>query len=115
MGSLRSDSLERLQDTGLLDGQEESVRTDVEPVSRQVTRETTSREVRGNPWFEEMLEGSQLGKIRRKKGGHISADGSTTYEWEVVEIEGGDMESSGAAKRKLEDVGDGEDDTEMRV
>ena len=114
MGSLKGDSLERLQDAGLLDNHEESGKIGTEVTSRQVTREMVPREVQGNLWFEEMLEGSQLGKVKRKKGGHTNVDGSTTYEWEVIEIEGGDAENSGTTKRKLGDVGDGEDDTEMR-
>ena len=116
MGSLKSESVERLQDAGLLDGQEEGEKTPSEPTSKQATKDIITREIRGNPWFEGMLEGSKLGKIRRRKGEHTSADGSTTYEWEIVEIEGNDAEDTGVgtAKRKLGDVGDGEDDTEMR-
>ena len=116
MGSLKSESVERLQDAGLLEGQAEDEKTSPEQSSQQVAKETMSREIQGNPWFEGMLEGSKLGKIKRKKGGHTSADGLTTYEWEIVEIEGNDADTTGVgtAKRKLGDVGGGEDDTEMR-
>lgn len=41
---------------------------------------------RGMPYFEEMVEDSRLGRIKRQKGGHTSRDGKTTVEWEVVEI-----------------------------
>jgi hypothetical protein len=44
---------------------------------------------RGMPYFEEMVENSRLGRIKRQKGGHTSRDGRTTVEWEVFEI-GGD-------------------------
>jgi hypothetical protein len=45
---------------------------------------------RGMPYFEEMVENSRLGRIKRQKGGHTSRDGRTTVEWEVVEIGGDD-------------------------
>lgn len=116
MGSLKSESVELLQEAGFLDGpeQDEKVPTSARPSRTEVTRPTHAREVRGNPWMEEMIEGSELGRIKRRKGGHTSADGSTKYEWEVVEIGGSDTEYNGTAtgKRKLGEVG--EDDTEMR-
>ena len=70
--------------------------------------------VRGAPWFEDLIENSKLGTLRRRKGGHTSKDGSVSVEWEVAE-----WESSGAGgigsgnapadvqaigKRKLGDV-----------
>lgn len=45
---------------------------------------------RGMPYFEEMVENSRLGRIKRQKGGHTSADGTRSVEWEVVEIGGED-------------------------
>ena len=47
---------------------------------------------RGMPYFEEIVENSRLGRIKRQKGGHTSQDGMTTVQWEVVEM-GGDDES----------------------
>ena len=71
------------------------------------------REVRGVPWFEEMVEGSTLGRIRRRRGGETSQDGRTRVEWEVVEFDGGEDDSSsgmtGIMKRKIGDVGNGDD------
>jgi hypothetical protein len=37
-----------------------------------------------------MVEGSRLGRIKRQKGAHTSADGARTVQWEVVEIGGDD-------------------------
>jgi hypothetical protein len=37
------------------------------------------------PWFESMLEGSPLGRMRRRTGGGVSSDGRTRIEWEIVE------------------------------
>lgn len=42
---------------------------------------------RGIPYFEEMVENSRLGRIKRQKGGHTSQDGRMTVQWEVVEID----------------------------
>lgn len=71
-------------------------------------------------WFEELLEGSRLGRSHNTRRGHgLSADGSTKVEWEVSEyFDNGteEPESSQAtptgSKRKIDDVGAG-DDTKM--
>lgn len=72
----------------------------------------------GIPWFEEMIQGSQLGRVgKSRRGMGVSNDGSTRVEWEVSEWRddgtGGspDFESdSGPAgasgKRKIEDIGE---------
>jgi hypothetical protein len=40
----------------------------------------------GIPWFEEMIEGSGLGRLMKTRGGvEVSGDQSTTIEWEVSE------------------------------
>ncbi|KAI5367313.1 hypothetical protein Slin15195_G024400 [Septoria linicola] len=49
---------------------------------------------RGVPYFEEMIEHSRLGRIRRQIGGHASCDGSSSVQWEVVETIIGDAEPS---------------------
>ncbi|OJI97101.1 hypothetical protein ASPVEDRAFT_67896 [Aspergillus versicolor CBS 583.65] len=60
----------------------------------------------GIPWFEEMIEGSGLGKLmKRRRGAGVSDDQSTTIEWEVSEwtSTGSKSESSSAhtaGKRK---------------
>lgn len=128
MGSLRSSSLELLQDAGLLQATPEGSRSPSKPQEQVITRQSTrngnrevgtqNREVRGNPWFEEMIEGSELGRIRRRRGGQVSKDGSETVEWEVVEI-GGEEEDTGGTtgKRKLGEFGEERDeagDSQMR-
>lgn len=57
-----------------------------QPASQQLSRNMQNR---GMPYFEEMVENSRLGRIKRQKGGHTSSDGRSTVQWEVVEI-GGD-------------------------
>ena len=121
MNSLRTESLERLQDAGFLVGSDEPDEDEAD-IGGNITQETTAhsesrvqpnlgREVRGVPWFEEMVEGSDLGRIKRRRGGQISMDGRSKYEWEVVEIGGEEDENTvaGTAKRKLGAIGADED------
>ncbi|KAK5171014.1 uncharacterized protein LTR77_004158 [Saxophila tyrrhenica] len=112
LGSLMNESFDTLEALNIInaeDGEEESlVRSDmineedhVHPreesmedqdpaAARQVSSRTSgAMRHRGMPYFEEMVENSRLGRIKRQKGGHTSRDGRTTVEWEVVEI-GGD-------------------------
>ncbi|KAL9632553.1 MAG: hypothetical protein Q9164_005254 [Protoblastenia rupestris] len=116
MGSLKSESLERLQDAGLLDTTDDDQDVTERSTTSKTVAKRTSKEVKGNPWFEEMIEGSDLGRIKRRRGGQTSSNGNTTVEWEIVEIGGEDDGGTGigTAKRKLGEVGEGDDDAEMR-
>ncbi|KIX92284.1 uncharacterized protein Z520_12030 [Fonsecaea multimorphosa CBS 102226] len=72
----------------------------------------------GLTWFEEMLEGSRLGRAQNtRRGVGISNDGLTRVEWEVSEyVDNGSEESVQTAtgsKRKIGDVGK-DDDTTMQ-
>ncbi|KAH8699036.1 hypothetical protein BGW36DRAFT_294557 [Talaromyces proteolyticus] len=68
----------------------------------------------GVPWFEEMIEGSRLGRIMRSRRGFgVNEDQSTTFEWEISEWQDdSDVErhaknassSSSGAKRKAENM-----------
>ena len=120
LGSLGSESLERLHDAGLLAASEdlsgertEEADSALESTEHHaaVNQQFQGREVRGVPWFEEMVEGSDLGRIKRRRGGKTSADGRIQYEWEVVEIEGdeGEHTMASTAKRKIDMMGDGDD------
>ena len=56
-----------------------------------------------------MIEGSELGRLRRRRGGQTSADGRTKVEWEVNDYsmdEVGDASGSGNGKRKIGDLED---------
>lgn len=82
------------------------------------SRSTREGATGGIPWFEEMIQGSQLGRVgQSRRGMGVSNDGSTSIEWEVSEWHddgtGGspDFESeSGPAgasgKRKIEEIGE---------
>lgn len=115
LGSLRSGSVEKLADEGFLtsaDDNKDSTTIEEKALDRTVALE--GREIQGAPWYEEMIEGSELGRIKRRRGGQSSADGRSKVEWEVVEFssEPGDSGTS-TGKRKLDQVGK-EGDVEMR-
>ena len=123
MGSLKNESIERLEEAGFLTAAEAEAWAEAgaegsiekAPQISSVMRRDEGREARGKPWFEEMVEGSELGRIKRRRGGETSADGSTKIEWEVVEIGGDDGESqvTSMAKRKISNLEQG-DDVHMR-
>ncbi|KAJ5642159.1 hypothetical protein N7490_006159 [Penicillium lividum] len=82
-----------------------------------ISRSFRHGKIDGIPWFEEMVEGSRLGRLMRaKRGKGMSEDNSTFFEWEISEwhegdtggIEQEDSDSSGKAtgKRKRGDQGD---------
>lgn len=59
------------------------------------------------PWFETMLQGSSLGRVRRSRGKRQTQDGRVRIEWEVVELlpdEGVEGDTQATGKRKLGDV-----------
>lgn len=69
----------------------------------------------GISWFEDMIEGSQLGNHSKRRKGHgRSADGSTAISWEVSEYYEGDEETeqpTAGSKRKADNIEP--DDTKM--
>lgn len=113
LGSLKSESVERLEDAGLLSTATEKDQGPSAAVTQSKTATTTEqgREVRGTPWFEEMIEGSELGRIRRRRGGEISIDGRMRTEWEVTEFEGDGAEEDGGGtgKRKHDSLVESDD------
>ena len=120
LSSLRSDALLALATLGLLpsvaDGDEEHAA--VEKGVQVIRQGEGALERRGQPWFEELIEGSELGRIRRRRGVGTSADGKTVVEWEVVEFNGeesGETPESGTGTGKRKHGDDmAEEDTPMR-
>jgi len=113
---LFDEDLEQLEELGLLQQEDEAESDTVSPES-QGDRAAPLRGVshRGAPWFEEMIENSPLGKLKRQKGGHTSGDGSVMVEWEVVEFTGGAEEDTNASgKRKIGELEE-QDDTQMQT
>jgi hypothetical protein len=103
---LIDEDLERLGELGLLgevDEDEGTAIVNATPFSGARPTNNASLHNRGAPWFEDLVEDSPLGRMRRQKGGQTSEDGSVAYEWEVVEWSSADQDNT-AAKRKIEDV-----------
>lgn len=104
LGSLWGESLGVLEEMGWLgssesssgsssEGEEEEMDEGVEGRGEKrlaSLRAPDAMRNRGMPFFEELVEDSRLGRIKRQRGGHTSADGRSRVEWEVTEIEGGD-------------------------
>jgi hypothetical protein len=132
LGSLEEDDVALLDSWGLLapeDEEEENAgqggpvaeagaSSSLAPRSAANTVQVVAQ--RGAPWFEEMVEHSRLGQLRRQRGGYESHDGSTTVQWEVVELrsDGTEValdENLSTGKRKRGDSDDpGKADVQMR-
>lgn len=134
LGSLLGDDLRLLEDLHILPPDEdlseqimtETVPTNLAPrtadlASTAAPSSSSSRisyhtgTLAGVPWFEEMIEGSRLGRIMKSRRGiSISGDDSTTFEWEISEWQDTDTGrqpttiltsvSTGNGKRKAEDM-----------
>lgn len=112
LGSLLQEDLQDLEDLGLIPEESES-----EPEEKQIGsphRDNALRQSFGVPWFDGMVEGTRLGRMRRTHGIQRSDDGTVKVEWEIIEESDGpdsadvDMETGSASsgKRKLQDRGD---------
>ncbi|CAK3767397.1 hypothetical protein DOTSEDRAFT_70635 [Lecanosticta acicola] len=109
LGSLLDESLEKLEALNILDPEAEQESdtsedglvkgTSINEEDHIATNEQSMGGVdaaparprhqlanRGMPYFEEMVENSRLGRLRRRAGGHASADGTTRVQWEVLEV-----------------------------
>lgn len=122
LGSLVDQDLERLQQHGMLEFEGESEEEEEAQVTTQSMDVEKHRPVqgsihRGAPWFEEMVEKTPLGRIRRQKGGHTTTSNNGTVEqveWEVFEWNDEDENNTTSPpKRKLGEVE--EADIEMRA
>ena len=72
-------------------------------------------QMRGAPWFEEIVRSTRLGRFKQQRGGH--QENGVHVEWEVTEwTEGDDGETeSGSATPSKRKIGDVEiEDTAMR-
>ena len=128
LGSLSSQDIHSLQELDLLP--EDFEPGDVQPSDKTavqapatpqqqeqaVTRTEWSGRIGGLSWFEEMLDGSRLGRTQNSRRGiGISSDGSTSVEWEISEYYDDGTEQAtppGVSKRKIGDVGE-DDEVEM--
>ncbi|EED21348.1 conserved hypothetical protein [Talaromyces stipitatus ATCC 10500] len=112
LGSLFGDDLRLLEDLDILPPDDEDLeqhvitetvpttlvtRTSSEVAPTAPSSSSTSRisyhsgTLAGVPWFEEMIEGSRLGRIMKSRRGiGASEHASTTFEWEISEWQGTD-------------------------
>ncbi|KAE8446680.1 hypothetical protein EG329_011724 [Mollisiaceae sp. DMI_Dod_QoI] len=109
LGSLAGSDLRDLEDLGLLPNEAtdeaESDREKVENVVPYAGSNVLNGEVNeGLPWFETMVEGSKLGKMKKSWGSRHSDNGRFKVEWEIVEWTDGDDDSSTPSKRKFGEV-----------
>ena len=133
LGSLLGDDIRALQELDLLPEDMEpegvgatnggndnrAVTTQQQQESDQAVTRRSHRQGRLGDldWFEEMLDGSRLGRTQKtRRGKGSNADGTMTVQWEVSEYREGDSEPSnpagGSSKRKIGDVSS--DDVAMR-
>jgi hypothetical protein len=116
LGSLLEEDLDKLDDLGILeteDDLEEEHQEDRNPLQFSVFKPATGVAHRGAPWFESIIQDTKLGRIRKQKGAHTSADGSVSVEWEVIEWTGADEggeEETYTGKRKIGEVDAGHED-----
>lgn len=106
LGSLRGDSLDRLDELDLLPSDSDPQDASKEaggpqaitatsdsrqaitqtPSNSEITRKSRSGRTGNIAWFEDMIQGSRLGMHSTKRRGYgASADGSTHVQWEVSE------------------------------
>ena len=132
LGSLLGEDIRALQELDLLpddvepedvgatganfDGSQEVAAPTTTQQSSALSSRTTRKGRSGDvDWFEEMLDGSRLGRTQKtRRGMGVSADGSTTVQWEVSEWAEGDSEPTTpfSAKRKIGEVSS--DDINMK-
>ncbi|KAK2600309.1 hypothetical protein QQS21_004950 [Conoideocrella luteorostrata] len=113
LGSLLQEDLRDLEELGLIPDESES-----EPEEKPAdtpNRDVALRQSFGVPWFDGMVEGTRLGRMRRTHGIKRSEDGTVKIEWEIVEESmspdaGNDVDmdstSGSSGKRKLQDRDD---------
>jgi len=105
IGSLLREDLQDLEDMGLIpesDSEAESTAVDegqeVAAQTRGDGRSTALKESYGVPWFDGLVEGTRLGKMRKSRGVQASNDGRIRVEWEVTEWDGNNDGDEGDAE-----------------
>ena len=96
VGSLRGSDLRDLEDLGFLP--EEGVD---EAQGKGLMTEGSEEGKVGLPWFETLVEGSRLGRMRKSWGSREGRNGRFKIEWEIVEWTEDEGNNGAAGKRKL--------------
>jgi hypothetical protein len=104
LGSLSGADLRDLEELGLLPKEAvEDAKNDKVKVERKGGLGVGKGD-EGLPWFDTMIEGSRLGRIRKSWGAGRSDDGRYKVEWEVMEWTDGDEKDLSSVKRKIGEV-----------
>lgn len=101
LGSLNGSDLRDLEELGLLPKEAvEDAAHDQEKIAPFVGK--TGDEIEGLPWFDTLVEGSKLGKMRKDRGRRTSLNGKWTVEWEIMEwtADEGEVDNVSPGKRK---------------
>ncbi|ESZ93726.1 hypothetical protein SBOR_5911 [Sclerotinia borealis F-4128] len=106
LGSLASSDLRDLEELGLLPKEAlEDAQNDKQTIESVISRtENNGGGEQGLPWFETMVQGSRLGKMRTSRGTRTS-NGRIKVDWEIVEWTAEDedgLTSITTGKRKLD-------------
>lgn len=101
LGSLASNDLRDLENLGLLPREASDDWDVTDTTVAGLVRSRGEQSQASVPWFESMVEGSGLGRVKRSKGSRT--EGNTKVEWEVAEwTDGDDGQTANVSKRKLE-------------
>ncbi|TAQ85899.1 hypothetical protein B7494_g5801 [Chlorociboria aeruginascens] len=109
LGSLSSSDLRDLEELGLLptevvedaENDKEKMENVVAHARSNVLADPTNE---GMPWFETMVEGSKLGKMRKSWGHRQAKDERGYVEWEILEWTEEDDAEPTTGKRKLDEI-----------
>ena len=115
LGSLLREDLADLEDMGLIPEPDDSSSSSspeeegegergAASAAAVPVRSTALRESYGVPWFDGMVEGTRLGRMRRSQGIQRSQDGNVNIEWEIVEYTDGTGQGVGGNSAADEDV-----------
>ena len=87
LGTMDEEAVDRLNGAGVLNVPEE------QDHARQDGTMVSGWQGSSQPWFEELIRDTGIGRIRQARGGgQVSGDGKSTYEWRIVEFDGEMME-----------------------
>ena len=82
LGTIDDEGMEKLEEAGVLSASKEQNQ------SKQDGGLISGWEGSGQPWFEELIRDTGIGRIRQARGGQVSGNGKSMYEWRIVEFDG---------------------------
>ena len=101
LGSLLREDIRDLEEMGIMPDQSETEEEHIAAGESKGTmtppdRELALRQSFGVPWFDTIVEGTRLGKMRRGHGIQRSQDGRINIEWEVVDYTNDESQGLGS-------------------